>query len=80
MSPTEIRQMSRSEIEQLLRDKEEELSNLRMQLVTRQLDNPLLIRRARRDVAQLKTVFREQELGIRSLPGETPADSQELAS
>ena len=27
-----------------------------------------------------RTVLREQELGIRSLPGETPADSQELAS
>ena len=80
MSPTEIRQMSRSEIEQLLRDKGEELANLRMQLVTRQLDNPLLIRRARRDVAQLKTVLREQELGTRSLPGEAPADSQEPAS
>ena len=75
MSPTEIRQMSPSEIEQLLRDKREALSNLQMQLVTRQLDNPLLIRRARRDVAQLKTVLREQELGIRSLPGEAPADS-----
>ncbi len=75
MSPTEIRQMSPSEIEQLLRDKSEELSNLKMQLVTRQLDNPLLIRRARRDVAQLKTVLREQELRIRSLPGEAPADS-----
>lgn len=64
----DIRQLDRTEIEEQLRDKEEELSNLRLQLVTRQLDNPLLIRFARRDVARLKTVLQEHNLGVCILP------------
>ncbi len=75
MKPAEIRQMTPPEVEQLLADKDEELSNLRLQAVTQQLDNPLLIRRARRDMAQLKTALRAHELGILPLAGGGRADS-----
>lgn len=64
MKPNEIRQMTRSEIEQLLGDREEEFSNLRLQAVTQELENPLLIRQVRRDMARLRTILREDELGI----------------
>ncbi len=64
MKPNEIRQMTRSDIEQLLGDREEEFSNLRLQAVTQELENPLLIRQVRRDMARLRTILREDELGI----------------
>jgi large subunit ribosomal protein L29 len=68
MRPSDIRQLNRNEVEEQLRDKEEELSNLRLQLVTRQLENPLLIRFARRDVARFKTALQEHDLGVYTLP------------
>ncbi len=61
----EIRNLPRKEIELMLEELLEEYENLRFQKVTRQLDNPLLLRTIRRDIARLKTVLREFDLGIR---------------
>jgi len=61
----EIRQMPLEEIKIRLEDTEEELSNLQFQLALHQLDNPLKVRNLRRDVARLRTVIREYELGLR---------------
>lgn len=61
----EIRQLPLEELRIRLRDSEEELTNLRFQLALHQLDNPLKVRFARRDISRLKTVIREYELGIR---------------
>ena len=61
----EIRQLPLDELRIRLRDSEEELTNLRFQLALHQLDNPLKVRFARRDISRLKTVIREYELGIR---------------
>ncbi len=77
MKSSEIRQMSRAEVEEQLADREEALSNLRLQLETRQLDNALLIRATRREVARLRTVLREDSLGIRPLLGEDAAGGTE---
>ena len=76
MNASEIHQMTPAEVRQLLKDKTEELSNFRMQLVTRQVDNPLLIRQARRDVARIKTVLRQHELGVHLLPGDAGAEGK----
>jgi len=65
MKMDEIRQMPLDEIKIRLEDTEEELSNLIFQLALHQLDNPLKVRNLRRDVARLKTVIREFELGLR---------------
>jgi len=65
MKMDEILELSEPEIQQRLEDALEELHNLRFQHATHQLDNPLLIRKVRRDVAKLKTVIREFESGIR---------------
>ncbi len=65
MKIDEIIQLSDAEIEQKLEDSLEELQNLRFQHATHQLDNPLRIKIIRKDVAKLKTVIREMELGIR---------------
>ena len=61
----ELKQLPLEELKVRLRDAEEELENVRFQLALHQLDNPLKVRYLRRDVAKLKTVIREHELGIR---------------
>ncbi|RKY77048.1 50S ribosomal protein L29 [candidate division KSB1 bacterium] len=65
MKMDEIRQMPLDEIKIRLEDTEEELLNLQYQLALHQLDNPLKVRNLRKDVARLKTVIREYELGLR---------------
>lgn len=65
MKMEEIRELPLEELKLRLQDAIEELANLRIQLATRQLDNPMRVRLARKDVARLKTVIREYELGIR---------------
>jgi len=47
-----------------MREFKEELFNLRFQHATAQLDNPTRIREVRRIIARIKTIKREQELGI----------------
>ena len=65
MKVDEIVQLPETEIRQHLDDAVEELQNLEFQHATHQLDNPLRIRTVRRDIARLKTVLHEIELGIR---------------
>jgi large subunit ribosomal protein L29 len=61
----ELKQLPLEELKIRLQDTEEELENVRFQLALHQLDNPLKVRYLRRDVAKLKTVIHEFELGIR---------------
>ncbi len=65
MRTYELSELTREEAEIRLADALEELSNLRFQHAMHQLDNPLRLREVRKDVARLKTVLREFELGIR---------------
>jgi len=65
MKMHEINELSLEEIEQHLEDALEEFSNLRFQNALGQLSNPLRLRMVRRDIARLKTVVWEYELGIR---------------
>jgi large subunit ribosomal protein L29 len=60
-----IRQLPLEELKVKLRDTTEELTNLKFQLALHQLDNTSKVRLLRRDVARLKTVLHEIELGIR---------------
>jgi large subunit ribosomal protein L29 len=64
MKAEEIRAMSSEELLRKLDDLKEELFNLRFQMVTAQLDNPMRVREVRRDIARVKTILRERELGI----------------
>lgn len=61
----EIRKLSQEELEQKVLDLKTELFNLRFQLATGQLDNPSYIKSVRKDIARVKTILRERELGIR---------------
>lgn len=66
MKSKEIREMSIDQLKQHLISKEEELFNLKIQLSTKQLENPMKIREARRHVARLKTILREKEKGSKT--------------
>ena len=66
MKMDEIKKLSLEDLKIRLEDAIEELANLKFQHSTHQLDNPLRIRTIRRDIARLKTVINEIELGIRS--------------
>ena len=57
----ELRDLPLEELENLEREKSEELMNMKIQLKMRQLDNPLVIREARREVAVIKTVITEKK-------------------
>lgn len=65
MKPEEIRALSDEELEKKLEDLKTELFNLRFQAATGQLENPMRIRAIRKDIARIKTILRERELGIR---------------
>jgi large subunit ribosomal protein L29 len=58
----EIRDLGDQDLLERLESSKEELFNLRFQLATGQLDNPMRIKQVRHDVAQILTVLREREL------------------
>ena len=61
----EIRDLSADEQLQKLQSLKEELFNLRFQHATGQLENPMRLRDVKKSIAQIKTIQREQDLGIR---------------
>jgi large subunit ribosomal protein L29 len=64
-----IRDMTEDEIENRVRELHEEIFNLRFRNAMRQLENPLLIRERKRDIARLRTILTEHRKGVRKLSG-----------
>jgi large subunit ribosomal protein L29 len=64
MKAQELREMTIEELKDQLEDLLDELANLRIQSATHQLANPSRIRIVKRDIARIKTILREYELGI----------------
>ncbi|MBR2916347.1 MAG: 50S ribosomal protein L29 [Clostridia bacterium] len=64
MKASEIRNLSAEEIVVKIQDLKEELFNLRFQNATNQLDNPMRIPAVKKDIAKLKTILREKEMGL----------------
>ena len=62
MKAKELREFSDAELQSKLAELKEELFNLRFQMVTGQLENPMRIREVRRDIARVKTIQRAREL------------------
>jgi large subunit ribosomal protein L29 len=58
----EIRDLGELELMERLESLKEELFNLRFQLATGQLDNPMRIKQVRHEVARILTVLREREM------------------
>ena len=64
MKINEIRDLSAQEIVDKIQDLKEELFNLRFQNAMNQLENPMRIGAVKKDIARLKTVLKEKELGL----------------
>ncbi len=62
MELNKIREMSEAELNAELLKMKKDLFNLRFQHVTGQLENPILLRETRKDIARVKTIIREKEL------------------
>jgi len=62
MKASKIREMSSQELEQKLMELKSELFNLRFQMATGQLENPMRVREVKKDIARIKTIIREREL------------------
>ena len=58
----EIREIPEQELRKRIKDEEENLSHLKFQKATSQLESPIRVRTVRRDVAKMKTVLHELEL------------------
>lgn len=65
MKVNEIRELNADEQAEKLKELKEELFNLRFQHATGQLENPMRIRDVKKSIARVKTILRENELGIR---------------
>ena len=62
MKVNDIRNMSAAEMEQKVSGLKDALFNLRFQLATGQLENPMRIREVKKTIARIKTVQREAAL------------------
>ncbi len=65
MKVEEIRALGPEALAKQLEAAHEELFNLRFRLTTKQLVNHREIVRVKKEIARLKTIMRERELGIR---------------
>jgi len=65
MKAKEMEMMRESDVNTLLGKVDElkhELFNLRFQLATGQLENPMRIREVKKSIAQIKTIIREKQI------------------
>ena len=78
---SELRDLRDEDLLERLDSDKEELFNLRFQLATGQLDNPMRIRQVRHDVARILTVLRERQIDAEldeamAAAGETPDEER----
>lgn len=62
MNASKLRDMTADELQVKLNDFKNELFNLRFQLATGQLDNPMKIKGVKKDIARVKTILRESDI------------------
>ena len=63
----QFRELTRAELEQKKAELMDEKFNLRMQQSLKSLDNPLRLRQIRKEVAQVMTILKEDDRGIKKL-------------
>ena len=61
----DLKKLDKKQLSSKLKDNEEALLNYRFQKVLQQLENPLQIKKTKREIARIKTILREYELDIR---------------
>ncbi len=62
MKVEKLRELSTNELTRKVDSFKEELFNLRFQMATGQLENPMRIKELRKDIARAKTILREREI------------------
>jgi large subunit ribosomal protein L29 len=58
----DLRESSPQDLKDKLNNLKAELFNLRFQLATGQLENPMRIKEVKKSIAQIKTILREEEI------------------
>ena len=66
MKIDKIREMSSPDLEKELGELKSELFKLRFGLATNGLDNPMKIKETKKDIARIKTILREREIGAQT--------------
>lgn len=62
MKAKKMAELTDEELQKKVRDYKDELFNLRFQLATGQLDNPMRLGEVRKNIARAKTVLRQREI------------------
>lgn len=65
MKATEVRDLSKEELDRKIKELKEELFNLRFQHAINQLDNPMRLVAVKKDIARAMTVKREREIAAK---------------
>ena len=65
MKKREMDNLDLISINDMLADNEEALQNLKFQKAMQQLEDPLKIKKIKKEIAQLKTIKKEFDLGLR---------------
>ena len=65
MKKQDLNKLSVEELKVKLKDNNDSIMNMRFQKALQQLEHPKQITKIRREIAQIKTVMREFDLGIR---------------
>ena len=65
MKSTELIKLTTDEMLKKIESNKEELFNLRFEQATGSLEKPSRIRELRKEIARMKTIIRERELGIK---------------
>lgn len=62
LKANQIKEMTSQELDEKVIELKNELFNLRFQLATGQLDNPMKIKAIKKDIARCKTILRDKEI------------------
>ncbi len=66
MKTKELRELTVDELNVKLKDLSEELFNLRFRHAIGQLENPASLNNCKKEIAKVKTLLREKELGAKA--------------
>ena len=69
-------EMSTAELQNKLNERKADLFNLRFKHAIKQLTNPSVMGECKRDIAKIKTILRQRELGISFEPTKTKKGSK----
>ena len=67
MKQTQLREMNELELKTKLDENLEALQNLKLQQALQQLEDGTMISKTKKEIAQIKTVLNEYNLGIRTM-------------